>query len=72
MTDENNNIQETKITSPWLNTEQAADYLGTTRSTLADYRTKKNGPPYYKVGGIIRYKQADLDAWIECGRVQCG
>ena len=66
-------MQETKsiqAPTPWLTTQQAAEYLSTTRATLADWRTKRVGPVYAKIGGIVRYKQADLDAWLEASRVK--
>jgi len=39
--------------------------------TLCDWRTRRVGPPWVRVGRLIRYRQADLDAWLE-SRVQKG
>lgn len=43
----------------------AADQLGSKPSTLRAWRVKGKGPRYYKIGGKVFYRGADLDAWIE-------
>ena len=57
-------------TDQFLNTARAAHYLGYSKSTLEWYRGQGTGPVYYKTGHRVRYKQSDLDAHIEAGRVQ--
>lgn len=57
-------------TDQFLDTAQAAHYLGYSKSTLEWYRGKGIGPVYYKTGRRVRYNQSDLDAYIEAGRVQ--
>lgn len=42
----------------------AATYLGLTVSTLAHWRTQRQGPSYVKYGGRVKYTKADLDAFI--------
>jgi predicted DNA-binding transcriptional regulator AlpA len=42
----------------------AAIYLRLSRSTLAKLRLYGTGPRYTKVGRAVRYRRADLDAWI--------
>ena len=45
---------------------QAAQYLGTTVGTLNSWRHYgKNTTPFVRCGNRIRYRKADLDAWIE-------
>ena len=45
---------------------QAAQYLGTTVGTLNSWRHYgKNTIPFVRWGNRIRYRKADLDAWIE-------
>jgi excisionase family DNA binding protein len=44
---------------------RAAAYLGVTASTLRSWKTKGTGPKYYRAGRLIRYRVAQLDAWIE-------
>ncbi|KZY46252.1 hypothetical protein A3731_08765 [Roseovarius sp. HI0049] len=50
-----------------LSTSDAARYVGLSQSTLVKLRTlqrRRRGPRYSKLGGSIRYRKTDLDAWI--------
>lgn len=47
-----------------LNTQQAANRLSLTVHALERWRVKGGGPPYAKLGSAVRYRVADLDAWI--------
>lgn len=49
---------------------EAAEQLGVPVTTLADWRFRKKGPTFVKVGRLVRYDQADLDAWIEAQKVE--
>ncbi|MEL7684412.1 helix-turn-helix domain-containing protein [Citromicrobium bathyomarinum] len=51
-----------------MNVEEAADYVRLGTSTLNRFRVTGGGPRYAKLGGAVRYRKADLDAWI-AGRV---
>lgn len=45
---------------------QAARYLGISESALRLWRSRREGPRYFKAGEkLIRYRRSDLDAWIE-------
>ena len=50
-----------------LNANQAADYLGISPKSLANSRWSGTGIviPFVKIGGACRYKQSDLDKYIE-------
>lgn len=66
----------TNLPSPLLDPGSTGIFLGGSENpisvlTLADWRTKGIGPDYVKVGRLIRYRQADLDAWVE-SRVKKG
>lgn len=52
---------------PMLTIDQAASYLGITKATIYTWRTRRvgYGPRAVKVGGCLRYRRRDLDAWIE-------
>ena len=51
--------------SDLLDTESAATYLGVKDSTLENWRsTKRYLLPYIKVGRKVKYRKADLDAWL--------
>jgi excisionase family DNA binding protein len=52
-------------TSPLLTEAQAAAYLGVKPTSLLVWRsTGAHRIPFVRVGRLIRYRQADLDAWI--------
>ena len=55
----------------FLNTPQAARYLGVSEQYLeiARYRTT-GGPDYIKLPRAVRYKKSDLDAWMARQRVK--
>ncbi len=47
---------------------EAARYTGISQSTLAKLRMRGNrlrGPRFVKLAGCVRYRRADLDAWID-------
>jgi excisionase family DNA binding protein len=55
----------------WLGTTEAAEKLGVVPRTL--YRMIDEGQiPAYKMGRVIRLKEADLDSFLESTRVQPG
>lgn len=39
--------------------------LGVSRSTLQSWRYAKRGPRYIKLGRLIRYRNADVDAYLQ-------
>lgn len=47
-----------------MSTDDAATYLSAKPLTLVAWRHKKQGPTYVKIGGHVRYRQGDLDAYI--------
>ena len=49
--------------SPFLNTGQAAYYVGLSHRTLEKMRVVGGGPKYRKHGRYVRYHIDDLDAW---------
>lgn len=50
-------------TARLLNTEEAAVYLGTKPRHLEALRARQKGPPYFKVGNLVKYRKDALDAW---------
>ena len=60
-----------KVESPdLLNRLEAAAYLRTTAQTLARWAsTKRFALPYIRVGGLVRYRRSDLDAFLEARTV---
>lgn len=55
---------------PKLNVADAAKYLGLKPSTLNDWRTQNRGPVFLRLGSAIRYRVADLDAFLEQSTVR--
>ncbi|MBA9003775.1 helix-turn-helix transcriptional regulator [Thermomonospora cellulosilytica] len=48
----------------YANTDQAAAYLGVAKQTLANWRSTGRGPKFSRRGRVVRYRWADLDAWM--------
>lgn len=60
------NFVSSRNTSNLLNNEEAAGYLGVAPNSLAVWRTTKRYPiPYVKVGRLVKYRVADLNAFLE-------
>ena len=51
-------------TPEYLNTRQAAHYLGLSHQYLEIARHKGKGPPYTRLARAIRYRKTALDAWM--------
>ena len=52
----------------FLDTQQAARFLGLSAKTLARYRVTGDGPVFHRFGNRIRYRREDLEAWAETRR----
>lgn len=58
----------TTTTSPWMTTEQAAEYLSVSNGTMRNWRSRGEGPRYHLLGGrLVRYEVEDLDAYMREG-----
>ncbi|MEU7528616.1 helix-turn-helix domain-containing protein [Saccharothrix sp. NPDC042600] len=44
--------------------QELAAYLGVPVATIYKWRTRKYGPPGRRIGKHVRYRQADVEAWI--------
>lgn len=59
-------VPGTDIEAPkYLTSDQAAIYLGVAPRLMENWRWRKCGPDFVKVGNRIRYRLADLDAFIQ-------
>lgn len=45
-------------------TREAAAYCRLGKPTLERFRITGEGPAYLKLGGAVRYRRCDLDAWL--------
>jgi hypothetical protein len=52
----------------YLKPTNAAEKLGVTVGTMANWRWKQTGPAFYRVGGLILYADDEIDAWVTAGR----
>ena len=50
---------------PLATPEQVAEFLGVPIKTIYNWRTKGTGPKASKIGVHLRYRWADVDAWVE-------
>lgn len=50
-------------TRPFLNTRQAAHYIGLTARHLERMRSQRGGPPFRRHGRFVFYHIDDLDTW---------
>jgi len=48
----------------YLTAADAAEYVGHTPNTLANYRSCRIGAPLRRVRGRVLYAVADLDEWV--------
>jgi excisionase family DNA binding protein len=50
---------------PLLTENQAAEFLNLSTRTLQAWRIKGGGPRFARLGRAVRYRQADLNEWLE-------
>jgi predicted DNA-binding transcriptional regulator AlpA len=49
-----------------FDTKAAARYLGVGESTLRLWRSRGEGPRFFRAGDkLVRYRRVDLDLWVE-------
>ena len=49
---------------------QVSDRTGLALQTLANWRSKSQGPPTMKIGRLVRYPEDSLDLWLEAQPVK--
>lgn len=59
------------LAESYLSPAAVAKILGMTIGTLAQWRTKKIGPDYYKFGKAVRYRREDVKAFLNKARIRC-
>lgn len=53
----------------WMNVSELADYLGLKPSTIYQYIGERR-IPYYKKGHLVRFREEEIDRWMEASRVK--
>jgi predicted DNA-binding transcriptional regulator AlpA len=61
---------ETQSISAYMDTKQAAAYLGLSKQFLEIARHRGDGPKYYKLSQAVRYSKADLDEFMSMHKKQ--
>jgi predicted DNA-binding transcriptional regulator AlpA len=52
--------------SKWLKLSEVLEQIGVSRSTFDMWRAAGNAPPTYVLpSGQLRYKQGEVDEWLE-------
>jgi predicted DNA-binding transcriptional regulator AlpA len=51
-------------------THACAARYGFTRKQLEHWRSAGGGPPYSKIGRLVRYEWAEVDAWMASHRIR--
>ena len=54
----------------WLTESEVSKLIGVTRATLQNWRWRRVGLPYSKFMRSVRYKESDLYAYMEAGRIE--
>ena len=44
---------------------QVAKYLRMSVASVRRWRVLRQGPKFFKIGSAVRYRKADLDAWLD-------
>lgn len=61
------NVQHAKpkaSVDAWMSPEQLSELIGVATTTLSNWRSRKEGPPYYSFGRSIRYSVPDVEEWM--------
>jgi len=53
------------MTPDIMTTAEAAEYVRLGKPTLERFRVTGEGPSFCKLGGAVRYRKSDLDAWLD-------
>ena len=57
------------VTPEYLTADQVSQMTGFSPKALENYRSKRSGPPFLKVGHSVRYRADDVRAWVESEEV---
>ena len=52
----------------WINTDEAAEYLGVKATTVREGIKKNTGIPAHKIGRQWKFKKDELAEWVKSGR----
>jgi len=52
-----------------LTPEEVSAFVGVPVTTLAQWRYRKCGIPYLRIGRLVRYSQADVESFLQGSKV---
>ncbi|AUA19849.1 helix-turn-helix domain-containing protein [Streptococcus suis] len=58
-----NRLDNSNLRSPFLNKQQACDYLGISNNTLDSWIRK--GLPVIRIGKTVRFDKAEINRWLQ-------
>lgn len=58
-----NRLNNSNLDSPFLNKQQACNYLSISNNTLDSWI--KQGLPYIKVGKTVRFDKTEINRWLQ-------
>jgi hypothetical protein len=65
-------MKNTVLSDDFLTEIQVANLLNLQPTTLRKWRWQGRGPVFSKLGGSIRYRGIDVEAFVNAGRSQNG
>ena len=57
---------------PLVDENVAAEIIGCSVALMRKWRSLRTGPAYVKVGRLVRYRRADVEAFLDSRRVTAG
>ncbi len=57
--------------SSYMSPRATSRMTGVSIKTLESMRSQRRGPPFYRVGRLIRYREDEVQAWMERQREAC-
>ncbi|MFR7398093.1 MAG: helix-turn-helix domain-containing protein [Streptococcus constellatus] len=59
----NNRLNSSNLESPFLNKQQACNYLGISNNTLDSWI--KKGLPVIRIGKTVRFDKSEINRWMQ-------
>ena len=54
-----------------LSPEEVEELFGIKKATLSQWRWKRIGPDFFKVGSNVKYSMEEIERWLETRRYKC-
>ena len=54
----------------FLTPREVASLARISTGTLANWRSRRVGPPFAKLGGAVRYGRQDVAAWVDAQKIE--